>query len=126
MMNLGSSSVVVAQTVKEDRVPEGKRVLRLAFKHLEQEVPERVARALRNLRHPHARWLRIPVGLLFVIGGVFSILPVLGIWMLPLGLLLIAYDVPVLRKPVGKFTIWGTQQWAGFRRSVSHRWRSHP
>jgi hypothetical protein len=50
-------------------VPEGKRVLRDAFKRLEQEVPERVARIIRNLRHPDARWVRIPVGLLCIVGG---------------------------------------------------------
>jgi hypothetical protein len=94
---------------------EAKRVLRDAFKRLEQELPERVARILRKLRHPDARWVRIPVGLLCVVGGVFSFLPVLGLWMLPLGLLLIAYDVPFLRKPVGYFTIWGAEKWTAFR-----------
>jgi hypothetical protein len=100
-------------------VPQGKLVLRQAFKHLEQEMPDRLARILRNLRHPDARWIRIPIGLLCVVGGVFSFLPVLGIWMLPLGLLLIAYDVPFLRKPVGHFTIWGVQKWTAFRQRLS-------
>ena len=45
----------------------------------------------------------------------FWFLPVLGLWMLPFGLLLIAYDVPFLRKPVGYFTIWGAEKWAAFR-----------
>ena len=30
-------------------------------------------------------------------------------------LLLIAYDVPVLRKPVARFTSWGAEQWARLR-----------
>jgi hypothetical protein len=96
----------------------GKAILRIAFKHLERELPGRVAWAIRNLRHPHAHWLRIPVGVLLVLGGVFSILPFLGIWMLPLGLLLIAYDVPFLRKPVGRFTIWSTQKWSIVRQRL--------
>jgi hypothetical protein len=96
-------------------MPDGKKELRQAFKHLEEQVPDRLARVLRSLRHPDARWVRIPVGVLFVLGGVFSILPVLGIWMLPLGLLLIAYDVPFLRKPVARSTIWITRKWAAFR-----------
>jgi hypothetical protein len=107
---------------EESSVPEGKRVLRIAFWHLERELPERVARILQGLRQPDARWVRIPVGAVCVIGGVFSFLPVLGIWMLPLGLLLIAYDVPVLRQPVGRFTIWGVQRWAAFRRWLQ-QWR---
>jgi hypothetical protein len=89
-------------------------------------VPKPIARALQALRHPDARWLRIPVGLLCVVGGIFSFLPVLGIWMLPLGLLLIAYDVPFLREPVGRFTIWGAQKWASFRKWLKLRWASRP
>ena len=109
---------------EEVRVPEGKRVLRDAFVRLEQELPERAAGILRRLRHPDARLVRIPVGLLFVVGGVFSFLPVLGIWMLPLGLLLIAYDVPFLRKPAGYFTLWAVAKWAAFRQWLSRK-RGH-
>ena len=94
---------------------EGKRLLRQAFKDLERELPERVGRALRWLRHPDSRLVRIPAGLLLIVGGIFSFLPALGIWMLPLGLMLIAYDVPVLRKPVAAFTIWGARRWAVLR-----------
>ncbi len=36
----------------------------------------------------------MPVGLLLIVGGVFSILPVLGLWMLPLGLVLLSEDFP--------------------------------
>jgi hypothetical protein len=104
-------------------VPEGKRVLRQAFKRLELEVPESLGRALRWLRHPASRAVRVPVGILFVLGGIFSILPGLGIWMLPCGLLLLAADVPFLRKPVGRFTIWGAEKWARFRAWLSGQWR---
>jgi hypothetical protein len=102
-------------------VPEGKRALREAFKRLEGEIPDRAARALRSLRHPDARLIRIPIGLLCIVGGIFSFLPVLGIWMLPLGLLLIALDVPFLRKPVAYSTIWGMQKWTRFRLWLARR-----
>ncbi len=101
----------------------GTATLLRAFRRLEHEVPGKVAQVLRSLRHPKSRWVRIPVGVLFILGGVFSILPGLGIWMLPLGLLLIAYDVPALRKPVGRFTIWGAEKWAAFRQRISPRLR---
>ena len=101
---------------------EGKRALRRAFKRLDQEVPESLSRVFRWLRHPASRLIRIPVGILFVLGGVFSILPGLGIWMLPLGLLLIAYDVPFLRQPVARFTIWGAERWAMFRLWFGRTW----
>jgi hypothetical protein len=93
----------------------GRAVLRQAFKGLEQEVPQNLARLIRKMRHPGARRARIPVGLLLMAGGLLSFLPILGIWMLPLGLLLIANDVPALRKPVGRSTIWATQKWVGMR-----------
>ena len=41
--------------------------------------------------------VRSLLGVLFCIGGVFGFLPVLGFWMLPLGLAFIALDVPGLR-----------------------------
>ena len=93
----------------------GKATLRRAFRQLEHEVPGKVARVLRSLRHPNARWIRIPAGALLIVGSIFSILPVLGLWMLPLGLLLIAYDVPVLREPVGRSTLWAIKKWASFK-----------
>jgi hypothetical protein len=103
------------------RADSGRAILRKAFRRLEHEVPGKVARVLRSLRHPDARWMRVPAGMLLVLGGVFSILPVLGIWMLPLGLMLIAYDVPFLRKPVGRFTLWGIEKWASLRQRVFRR-----
>jgi hypothetical protein len=60
-------------------------------------LPRRLASALRFLQQPSRRWMRIPAGLLLIVGGVFSFLPILGIWMLPLGLVLLADDLPALR-----------------------------
>ena len=45
-----------------------------------------------------ASLLRLPIGLLLIAGGVFSFLPGLGIWMLPLGLMLVAEDVLAERR----------------------------
>lgn len=42
----------------------------------------------------HPRWVRIPLGILLVFGGIFGALPVLGFWMLPLGLILLSADFP--------------------------------
>jgi hypothetical protein len=53
------------------------------------------------VRRPHLHVVRIPLAIVLILGGVFSFLPVLGIWMLPLGLLVLAVDIPPLRKPVG-------------------------
>ena len=37
------------------------------------------------LRNPKNAFVRIPVALLLILGGIFSFLPILGLWMLPLG-----------------------------------------
>jgi hypothetical protein len=47
--------------------------------------------------------VRSVVGLLLVVGGVFGFLPVLGFWMIPLGLVFIAIDIPPMRK---RFMEW--------------------
>lgn len=53
------------------------------------------------LRRPSSRWVRIPIGLLLIAGGLLGIvLPVFGFWMVIPGLLLLAIDLPFLRLPV--------------------------
>ena len=94
-------------------------VLRRAFRHLEREIPTSVTRVLRWLRHPRSRWVRIPAGILFILGGFLAILPVFGAWMIPVGLLLLAADVPFLRRPVGHSTIWATERWRGARAGIA-------
>src|SRR5829696_2125517 len=42
------------------------------------------------VRKPSSIYVRIPLAILLIAGGIFSFLPVLGLWMLPLGLLLLA------------------------------------
>jgi hypothetical protein len=39
---------------------EGRRELDKAYKGLEREVPDRVVRAIRWLRDPGSRWIRLP------------------------------------------------------------------
>jgi len=63
------------------------------------------------MRKPSSRWVRIPVGLLLVLGGIFSILPLLGLWMLPLGLLLLVQDVPFLRRPTRSALVCIERRW---------------
>jgi len=74
-----------------------------------------VSGLLRWAQRPSSRLLRIPLGVLLVLGGVFSFLPVLGLWMLPLGLMLLAVDFPPLQGPVA-WTIIKGQRWASKRR----------
>ncbi len=68
------------------------------------------------VRRPSSRIVRIPLGILLVLGGVFSFLPVLGIWMLPLGLLLLALDLPILQGPLNRLTLWAQRKYTNWQR----------
>ena len=67
-----------------------------------------MAKELANITYRTLKWsdekvpfgVRSVIGLLFMVGGVFGILPILGFWMLPLGLALIALDIPWTRHKV--------------------------
>lgn len=73
---------------------------------LVHRLPPRMGDAFSYLLKPSSRWVRIPSGTLLVAGGVLSFLPVLGVWMLPLGLALLAEDVPALRSSRSKVLDW--------------------
>jgi hypothetical protein len=47
--------------------------------------------------------------------GFVGFLPVLGFWMLPLGLILIAQDIPPLQPPLARLVAWGLDKWEARR-----------
>ena len=55
---------------------------------------------------PRSRILRIVIGVLLMIGGLFSFLPILGVWMIPLGMLVLSIDVPMVRRWRRRFAVW--------------------
>jgi hypothetical protein len=83
----------------------------------EERFPEKLARASRWLRKPSSAYARYPAAALLVLGGMFSFLPVFGLWMLPLGLLLIAVDIPRLRPPLVRLLHWIERKWPSNRQS---------
>lgn len=101
----------------------GTQILELAYKQLEEELPQRLASWMLWLRGPQARWVRVPLGLLFVIAAMLWFLPVVGIEFLPIGLLLLAQDIPFLRKPVGHFILFALVQWRRLKRKFGRRGR---
>jgi hypothetical protein len=90
------------------------------FEMLDQRVPVSISRFIRWLRQPSSFAIRVIVALLFILGGIFSFLPILGLWMLPLGLLLIAQDVPFLQKPIVAVLAWVEAKWKWLRT----KWKS--
>ncbi|HYF16548.1 MAG TPA: hypothetical protein VEA40_01685 [Ramlibacter sp.] len=97
-----------------------------AYDELEQHAPDRVARAIRWLRDPKGKWVRLPLGLLIIAANLFGpLVPFLGIEFVPLGLLLIAQDVPPLRKPVATMTLWLERKWMDWRQRRQQRRQAH-
>jgi hypothetical protein len=92
-----------------------------AFDELERATPDSVTKAIRWLRQPQARVVRIPLGLLLMAASFLWFLPVLGLWFLPLGLLLIAQDVRFLRRPVGRMTLYLLDRWKRLRKYWAKR-----
>jgi hypothetical protein len=92
-----------------------------AFDELELAVSDSLKKAIRWLRRPQARVVRIPLGILFIAGSFLWFLPVLGLWFLPLGLLLIAQDVRFLRRPVGRMTLYLLDRWKRIRKYWAKR-----
>ena len=89
------------------------------FAWFERRLPPWAARFVAWLRKPSSRLVRIPLAILLIAGGIFSFLPVLGLWMLPLGLLLFAQDVPMLQKPMVQMLGWIERKWIERQRAKS-------
>lgn len=60
---------------------------------------------------PRSRLLRIALGVLLIIGGVLGFLPILGFWMIPLGLLVLSHDLPGVRRWRRKMVVRLGQHW---------------
>ncbi|MFO1135198.1 MAG: PGPGW domain-containing protein [Rhodoblastus sp.] len=68
------------------------------------------------IKHSKWRWLRPPIGVSLVILGMFGFLPVIGFWMIPLGLAVLAVDFPAAEKALD----WLTEKW----RAIEALWRA--
>lgn len=68
------------------------------------------------IKHPKWKWLRPPLGVVLVILGMFGFLPVLGFWMIPLGLAILAIDFAWAERALD----WLTAKW----RSIEALWRA--
>ncbi|CAX21996.1 conserved protein of unknown function [Methylorubrum extorquens DM4] len=60
-------------------------------------LPRRVRDAVVWLRVPSRRPVRLMAALALIAGGMLSFLPILGLWMLPLGFALLSEDIPALK-----------------------------
>lgn len=85
------------------------------FQRIEQHLPASARRFFHWLRQPSSLIVRIIVSLMLMIGGVFAFLPILGFWMLPLGLIIIAQDLPFLQAPLVRVLRWTERKWENWQ-----------
>jgi hypothetical protein len=52
----------------------------------------------RHWHLPQSKPIRIGFGILLIVGGLLGFLPVLGFWMIPLGLFVLSVDIPIVRR----------------------------
>ena len=118
----GDEDVVVDDAAVQDASTEAKteRILQRRLDKAQQYLPSILAEWVAHLRQPSASWVRVPLGILLILGSVFSFLPVLGLWMLPLGLVLLSLDIALLRRPTARMLVAGERWWNRRRRG----WRA--
>ncbi|TGQ54158.1 hypothetical protein EN836_11560 [Mesorhizobium sp. M1C.F.Ca.ET.193.01.1.1] len=70
------------------------------------DPPRKITVFGREFTMPRSRGLRIAIGMLLIVGGILGFLPVLGFWMIPLGLLVLSYEFALVRRHRRRFVVW--------------------
>lgn len=64
---------------------------------------------------PRNRAARVAIGGSFVLGGALGFLPILGFWMVPIGLVVLSHDFPRVRRLRRQSEVALMRRWAKFR-----------
>lgn len=81
------------------------------LERFERRLPESVRGFAHWLRKPETGLVRVPLGIVLILFGVVGFLPIVGFWMVPLGLLLLAIDIAFMRPPLIKLLDWIERRW---------------
>lgn len=68
---------------------------------------------------PRSRGLRVALGGALVVGGLLGFLPVLGFWMLPLGVVVLSADSPAMRRLRRRAEVRFGRRWPFSRRGAN-------
>lgn len=60
----------------------------------------------RKISMPHSRQSRIGIGIALIFFGLLGFLPILGFWMIPLGLLVLSHEWAGVRRVRRRFVVW--------------------
>ncbi|MEY4880526.1 MAG: hypothetical protein RJB62_1995 [Pseudomonadota bacterium] len=74
--------------------------------HINPVARKRVTLGGYSMPLPASRIARVLLGIGLIIGGCFAILPVLGLWMIPLGLLVLSVDFAFVRRGRRRLELW--------------------
>jgi hypothetical protein len=81
------------------------------------EAPPRPLHSIRlggrTIPMPASRWVRIALGSALVLAGIAGFLPILGFWMVPLGLLILSIDLPLVRRWRRRTAVWFERNFPG-------------
>ena len=84
--------------------------------HSDRNRPPRIIRIFgRQFAMPRSRVLRISIGMLLVLFGLVGFLPVLGFWMIPLGLFVISHEFAMARRYRRRAVVWWERRTKGRR-----------
>ena len=64
----------------------------------------------REFAMPRSRRLRIAIGIGLIFLGTLGFLPVLGFWMIPLGVLVLSYEFASVRRLRRRFELWWAER----------------
>lgn len=70
-----------------------------------------------HLPLPASRLARIGLGVLLILGGIVGFLPVVGFWMIPLGALVLSYDIAAVRRARRKLWTWWQRRYGPPRKN---------
>ncbi len=59
----------------------------------------------RTLKLPTSKLARMIIGVLLIAGGILGFLPILGFWMIPLGLMILSIDIRSVRRWRRRMTV---------------------
>jgi hypothetical protein len=60
----------------------------------------------REFKLPRSRIARIAIGVALILGGIVGFLPILGFWMIPLGIMVLAIDIPIFQRLIERVSAW--------------------
>ena len=69
----------------------------------------------RRLALPRNRPLRLSIGWALLVGGVLGFMPILGFWMVPMGLMILSVDLAFVRRFRRRLEVKVFRRWRAWR-----------